>query len=86
MRNMTYENLLGDIEKQRKKEKALSWRDREMFIDETRAATTTMGEQDNKKAMSKRQKEIKEEMMKLGLADAENSQMSWDTYYKVVSR
>ena len=56
-----------------------------MFIDATRAVNTTMGEEDNKKALSKRQKEIKEEMMKLGLADEEHSQMTWDVYFKVVS-
>ena len=60
-RNQTYENLALDLEKQRKKEKKLSWKDREIFVDSNRAVGVTIGETDTKKALDQRKKQLLKE-------------------------
>ena len=42
----------------------MSWRDREIFIDESRAIGVTMGETDNKKALDQRRKQLLKEKRK----------------------
>ena len=63
-RNPTYQNLALEVDRQKKKEKNLSWRDREIFIDTSRAIGVTMGETDNKKALDQRKKQILKEKRK----------------------
>lgn len=60
-RNQTYENLALDLEKQKKKEKKLSWKDREIFVDSNRAVGVTIGETDTKKALDQRKKQLLKE-------------------------
>ena len=45
----------------------LSWRDREIFIDTSRAIGVTMGETDNKKALDQRKKQLLKEKRKISL-------------------
>ena len=42
----------------------LSWRDREIFVDTSRAIGVTMGETDNKKALDQRKKQLLKEKRK----------------------
>jgi len=84
LRNITFENLVGDVKKQRKKEKLISWRDRELFVDKSRAVGVTMGETDNKKALDQRKKQLLKEKRKYGLAEEEETQLSWESYYSKV--
>ena len=56
-----------------------------MFIDKTRAVGTSMGEKDNKKALAERQKKIHDEMIKMGLTDKDDLNMSWESYWKMVN-
>ena len=42
----------------------LGWRDREIFVDTSRAIGVTMGETDNKKALDQRKKQLLKEKSK----------------------
>ena len=86
-RNITFENLAQDLDKQKKREKLLSWRDRELFIDKNRAMGVNMGETDNKKALEARKKQLKKEKLKYGLAgiDEEENKLPWEIFYSNVS-
>ena len=68
-RNQTYENLALDLEKQRKKEKKLSWKDREIFVDSSSAVGVTIGETDTKKALDQRKKQLLKEKSKKVLSE-----------------
>ena len=89
-RNRNYENILTDIDKQRKKEKVLNWRDREMFVDTNRGMAVVMGETDNKKALDQRKKKIAKEKMKYGQVagsgiEEDELTLSWESYYSNVN-
>ena len=45
----------------------LGWRDREIFVDTSRAIGVTMGETDNKKALDQRKKQLLKEKRKINL-------------------
>ena len=60
-RNQTYENLALEIDKQKKRDKKLSWKDREIFVDSSRAVGVTIGETDTKKALDQRKKQLLKE-------------------------
>ena len=85
-RNKTYENIMMDIEKQRRKEGQLNWRDRELFVDKSRGMAVVMGEKDNKKEFDKRKKNLIKEKMKFGkgVGMEEEVELNWDHYYKKV--
>ena len=53
-------------------------------MDKSRAVGVTMGETDNKKALDQRKKQLLKEMRKYGLAEEEETQLSWDSYYSKV--
>ena len=85
-RNKTYENIMADIEKQRRKEEQLNWRDRELFVDKSRGMAVVMGEKDNKKEFDKRKKNLIKEKMKFGkgVGMEEEVELNWEHYYKKV--
>ena len=88
-RNKNFENILNDIDKQKKKEQVLNWRDREMFVDTNRGMAVVMGETDNKKALDQRKKKIAKEKMKYGQGagagnEEEEITLSWESYYNKV--
>ena len=43
-----------------------------------------MGETDNKKALDQRKKQLLKEKRKYGLAEEEETQLSWESYYSKV--
>ena len=57
---------------------------RELFVDKNRAVGVTMGETDNKKALDQRKKQLLKEKRKYGLAEEDESQISWEIYYNKV--
>ena len=57
---------------------------RELFVDKSRAVGVTMGETDNKKALDQRKKQLLKEKRKYGLAEEEETQLSWESYYSKV--
>eukprot|EP00088_Acartia_fossae_P004922 TRINITY_DN12148_c0_g1_i2.p1 TRINITY_DN12148_c0_g1~~TRINITY_DN12148_c0_g1_i2.p1 ORF type:complete len:408 (-),score=114.41 TRINITY_DN12148_c0_g1_i2:72-1295(-) len=82
-RNRNFDQLKQSISKQKKREQTINWRDREMFVDKSRAVAVVLGEKDNKDVLEKRKRSEKRERMKINREiEDDDVELSWRVYYR----